>query len=238
METNLRTACVIPALDEQGKIGRSLRRFGPGVVDEVIVVDDGSHDGTADEAGAAGATVLSHERQRGVGAAIRTGIDYALANGFDAVVVMGGDDQDDPAEIARLLEPLTQGEADFVQGSRRLNGRRTVDMPLFRRVTTKAYSLVFRVATGFKSTDATNGFRAFSTAVPRDPRIQLHQAWLDTYELEPYLFFQAIRGGWHVVEVPVTKRYHRDLGYTKMLPGRDWWRILRPIIFLRLGIRS
>jgi len=238
VETHFRTVCVIPALDEQGKIGRSLERFAAGTVDEVIVVDDGSHDGTADEARAAGATVLSHEQQRGVGAAIRTGIDYALDRGFDVVVVMGGDDQDDPAEIARLLEPLAQGEADFVQGSRRLNGRRTIDMPLFRRLTTKLYSLVFRIATGFRSTDATNGFRAFSTAVPRDPRIRLHQDWLDTYELEPYLFFQAIRCDWRVTEVPVTKRYHRDLGYTKMLPGRDWWRILRPIVFLRLGLRS
>jgi len=238
LDTNFRTACVIPALDEQGKIGRLLERFSTGAVDEVIVVDDGSRDATAAEARDAGATVLSHVRQRGVGAAIRTGIDYALENGFDAVVVMGGDDQDDPAEIRGLLDPLARGEADFVQGSRRLNGRRTIDMPLFRRVTTKVYSLGFRLATGFRSTDATNGFRAFSTAVPRDPRIRLHQDWLDTYELEPYLLFQAIRCDWRVVEVPVTKRYHRDLGYTKMLPGRDWWRILRPIVFLRLGLRS
>lgn len=234
----LRTICVIPALDEQGKIGRLLDRFPPGAVEQVVVVDDGSSDGTAEEARTSGAHVLSHETRRGVGAAIRTGIDYALEQGFDAVVVMGGDDQDDPAEIALLLEPLERAEADLVQGSRRLEGRRTIDMPLFRRVTTKTYSVIFRLLTGFPATDATNGFRAFSTALVRDERIRLHQAWLDTYELEPYLLFQAIRHGWRVREAQVTKRYHRDLGYTKMLPGRDWWRILRPIIFLRLGIRS
>lgn len=99
-------------------------------------------------------------------------------------------------------------------------------------------SLVFRLLTGFPATDATNGFRAFSTAVVGDERIRLHQTWLDTYELEPYLLYQAIRYGWRVREAPVTKRYHRDLGYSKMLPGRDWWRILRPILFLRLGLRS
>jgi dolichol-phosphate mannosyltransferase len=234
----LRAVCVIPALDEQGKVGRLLERFPPDAVERVVVVDDGSSDATADEARGAGAHVISHDRRRGVGAAIRTGIEYALEQGFDVVVVMGGDDQDDPAEIAILLAPIERGEADFVQGSRRLEGRRTVDMPLFRLVTTKAYSVLFRLLTGFRSTDATNGFRAFSTDVVRDERIRLHQTWLDTYELEPYLLFQAIRYGWRVREAPVTKRYHRDLGYSKMLPGRDWWRLLRPIIFLRLGIRS
>jgi dolichol-phosphate mannosyltransferase len=233
-----RSVCVIPALNEQGKVGRLLERFQPGTVELVVVVDDGSTDGTAAEARTAGAHVISHPERRGVGAAIRTGIDYALENGFEAIVVMGGDDQDDPAEIPTLLAPLESGETDFVQGSRRIHGRRTVDMPLFRRVTTKAYSVVFRLLTGFRSTDATNGFRAFSAAVVRDERIRLRQSWLDTYELEPYLLYQAIRHGWRVREAPVTKRYHRDLGYSKMLPGRDWWRILRPIIFLRLGLRS
>jgi dolichol-phosphate mannosyltransferase len=235
---SLRVVCVIPALDESGKIGRLVERFPPDAVERIVVVDDGSSDRTAEEAREAGAHVISHESRRGVGAAIRTGIDHALEEGFDAVVVMGGDDQDDPNEIARLLQPLEAGDADLIQGSRRLEGRRTVDMPLFRLVTTKAYSLVFRLLTGFPATDATNGFRAFSTAVVRDERIRLHQQWLDTYELEPYLLFQAIRYGWRVREVPVTKRYHRDLGYSKMVPGRDWWRILRPLLFLRLGLRS
>jgi dolichol-phosphate mannosyltransferase len=235
---HLRSVCVIPALDEEGKIGRLLGRFPPGAVEQVVVVDDGSSDGTAAEALGGGAHVISHPRRRGVGAAIRTGIDYALERDFDVVVVMGGDDQDDPVEIAILLAPLERGEADFVQGSRRLEGRRTVDMPLFRLVTTKGYSILFRLLTGFRSTDATNGFRAFSTAIVRDERIRLHQPWLDTYELEPYLLFQSIRHGWRVREAPVTKSYDRDLGYSKMVPGLDWWRLLRPIIFLRLGVRS
>lgn len=233
-----RAICVIPAFDEAGKIGRLIRRFGEAPVEEVVVVSDGSADATAAEARAAGARVIEHSRNRGVGAAIRTGIDDALERGFDFVLVMGGDDQDDPAEIERLLLPLEQGSADLVQGSRRLDGRRTLDMPLFRRVTTKLYSAIFRATTGFRSTDATNGFRAFRTAIVADPRIRLDQEWLDTYELEPYLLYQAVRCGYRVQEVAVTKRYDRDLGYTKMTPGADWWRILRPLVFLRLGLRS
>jgi dolichol-phosphate mannosyltransferase len=232
-----RVLCVIPALDEAGKIGRLVARFGNAPVEEVLVVSDGSADATAAEARAEGARVIEHERNRGVGAAIRTGIDHAVEHEFDVVLVMAGDDQDDPGEIEGLLAPLEEGRADLVQGSRRLGGRRTVDMPLFRRLTTKLYSALFRAATGFRATDATNGFRAFRTEIAVDPRIRLDQEWLDTYELEPYLLYQAVRCGYRVEEVAVTKRYDRELGYTKMTPGADWWRILRPLVFLRLGLR-
>lgn len=232
-----RTLCVLPAFNEAGKIGRLVERFAPGAVGEIVVVDDGSSDSTADEARAAGATVIRQPRNRGVGAAIRTGIHYARDNEYEVVVVMGADDQDDPGEIPLVARPVLEGEADLVQGSRRLEGRRTVDMPLFRRVTTKLYSLVFRLATGFPSTDATNGFRAFRVEIVEHPAVNIDQDWLDTYELEPYLLYSAIRAGFRVREAPVTKRYDRDLGYTKMRIGRDWWRILRPILFLRLGLR-
>src|SRR3954453_5351700 len=115
-----RTLCVLPAFNEEGKIGRLVRRFGPDAVGEILVVDDGSTDATGKEAEAAGATVIRQPQNMGVGAAIRSGIDYARDNGYEVVVVMGADDQDDPAEIPLVAEPVLAGEADFVQGSRRL----------------------------------------------------------------------------------------------------------------------
>jgi dolichol-phosphate mannosyltransferase len=228
--------CVIPALNESGKIGRMIERFEDGVPGRVLVVDDGSSDATAREAREAGAEVISHGRRNGVGAALRTGYLRALDERAELIVTMGGDDQDEPGEIERLLAPLRAGDADFVQGSRRAPGA-TVWMPRFRRVTTRLYSWIFRRATGAWITDATNGYRAFRADLLRDPRINLRQAWLDTYELEPYLVYKAIKLGYRVVEVPVSKRYDTELGYTKMMPGRDWWRILRPIVLLRLGLR-
>jgi dolichol-phosphate mannosyltransferase len=73
----------------------------------------------------------------------------------------------------------------------------------------------------------------------RDPRINWRQEWLDRYELEPYLLLMAIRLGYRHVEVPVTKIYpSHKLGYTKMRPFIDWWSIMRPIVYLGLGLRK
>lgn len=234
----LRVAVVIPAFNEQGKVGRVVRRVPPGVAEVVIVADDASRDGTAEEARAAGAVVVSHPVNRGVGAALRSGIDRARELGCDVVAILSGDDQHDPDELERVLAPLRAGQCDLVQGSRRLGGGGVVDISLFRELTTRLYPWLFRLATRFRfpSTDATNGFRAFRLSIFDDPRIDLWQDWLDRYELEPYLLYQAVMTGKRVREVPITIVYH-GRGTTKMRAVRDWWRILRPLVFLSLGLR-
>jgi dolichol-phosphate mannosyltransferase len=229
---------VIPALDEAGKIGRVIGGFPAGLVTEIVVVDDGSTDGTGDEARAAGATVLRHTSRRGSGAAIRTGIDYAVGGGCEFVVVIAGDDQDDPAELPLLLAPVLAGDVDLVQGSRRLGGLRAPDMPAHRRLLTKVYSACFRQATHSRITDATNGYRVIRASLLRDPRVRLDQTWLNAYELEPYVLFQALRLGYRVEERPVLKRYDHASGFTKMSGASDWWSIFRPVVLLALRIRS
>ncbi|MFQ5901036.1 MAG: glycosyltransferase family 2 protein [Thermodesulfobacteriota bacterium] len=239
---NARIMVVLPAYNEEGKIGRVVsgikQDVEPGLIDIVMVIDDGSTDKTVEDAKAAGAHVISKPKNAGIGAAIRTGIDYALDHKFDIVIVMAGDDQDLPVEIPKVLAPIVSKGYDFVQGSRRLYGKRVINMPNFRRFTTKMYSVVFNFLVETKVTDGTNGFRAFKLDILKDKRINLWQDWLDTYELEPYLFYQTIKCGFKVTEVPVTKRYHKFEAYTKMVPFRDWWRITRPIIFLRFGIKK
>jgi len=231
-------AVVIPAYNESGKIGAVVRKVPRRHAACVIVVDDASGDGTAAEARAAGADqVLVHEVNRGVGAAIRTGLFAARGQGYGVGVVLSGDDQHEPDELPRVLGPLLAGEADLVQGSRWLPGGATPGIPPDRRWLTRLYPLLFRMVSGYPSTDGTNGFRAFRLVLLGDPRIRLEQDWLDRYELEPYLLFQAVRCGYRVREVPVTVRYHAR-GTTKMNFLSDGWRILRPLVFLRLGWRQ
>jgi dolichol-phosphate mannosyltransferase len=229
---------VLPALNEAGKVGKVVAKMPREIVDTTVVVDDGSTDTTAEEAQAAGAVVVTHRENIGVGAAIRTGIRYAEAQGFEIVVIMASDDQDDPTEIWRLLEAITQGGWDYAHGSRYLPGGARVHNPLSRIVLTRGYSLLFSIVARRWTTDASNGFRAFKTSIVRN--MDLDQHWLDRYELEPYLYYQAIRQGCRVTEVPVTKRYpaDRSVGYTKMRPFRDWWRISRPLWYLGLGLKK
>ena len=121
-----RVAVVVPAWNEAGKIGDVVRKVPRRWASCVIVVDDCSADRTADEAREAGAeVVIRHERNRGVGAGIRTGLLEARRLGYEIGAILSGDDQHVPAELPRILAPVFAGEADLVQGSRWLPGGAT-----------------------------------------------------------------------------------------------------------------
>jgi dolichol-phosphate mannosyltransferase len=211
----MRILVLAPAFNEKGKIGKTVASVPRGVVDEMLVIDDASTDTTADEARAAGATVIRHAQRAGVGAVIREAICYGRSHGFDILVVMAGNSKDDGAEIPVLTAPIIEGRADFVQGK----------MPLYRRLATRmVHPVLFSWFAGQHITDSTNGFRAIRLSIFDDARIAIGQAWLDHYELEPYIFFKAIRLKYRVMEAPVHKIYpDRKLGYTKMRPFVDWW---------------
>jgi len=241
MYRGLSVLAMAPAWNEAGKIERVVGRVPREIVDHLVIVDDGSTDDTADRARAAGAEVVSLPRVIGVGAAIRTGYDLAVERGADVAVVMAGNDKDRPDEIPRLLDPIADGRADFVQGSRYLGGgpRELGEMPLYRRVATRVHPLLFSMVIRKRVTESTNGFRAVHRRVLEDPGLDLHQDWLDGYELEPYLYIRTVQLGYRTAEVPVTKVYPpRAQGQTKMRPITDWWSMLRPLVYVGLGLRK
>jgi dolichol-phosphate mannosyltransferase len=140
-------------------------------------------------------------------------------------------------ELIQALDTLLREHADYVQGSRWMRGGRIVGMVTSRQMGTRIYSVVFSLLTLRKVTDATNGFRIFRTEILADRAVNIQQAWLKSYELEPYVLYKAIRRGYRVIEVPVTVRYHAAEGFTHMRGMADWWRLFRPAVLLRLGVK-
>jgi dolichol-phosphate mannosyltransferase len=236
----LRILVAVFCFNEHVKIERVLSRFPAERDYDVVVMNDGSTDDSRsrfDKFPFAG--IITHRDNLGAGCAIRTVNDFALRQGYDVVVHVAGNDKDDPMLLPRLLQPIRDDRADYVQGSRYLPGGDYGDIPLYRIVATRfIHPWLFSMLVGRRIMDSTNGFRAFRTTLLRDARIDLDQDWLDKYELEPYFFYKAITLGYRVIEVPVTKFYpSKALGYTKMRPIIGWWSILRPLVFLGLRIK-
>ena len=237
MYKSRRVLLIAPAYNEARKIGEVVRRTPRDIVDTVLVVDDCSTDTSAEVARAQGAEVISNDRRRGVGYAIRRGYKYAKAHRFDIVVIIAGNNKDSPEEIARLLDPICDQDYDFVMGSRYLpGGVAGGDMPLYRKFATRLHPFLVGLITGRRVTESTNGYRAMKVSVLDDPKLDLDQVWLDHYQLEMYIFVKLIKLGYRMTEVPVSKIYpRREIGNTKMVPIVDWWKMLAPIFIVGFG---
>lgn len=161
---------VIPAYNEAGAVGAVVRHVRTRFP-QVVVVDDGSQDDTGDVALAAGATLLTHIINRGQGASLKTGIDYALRQGAEAIVTFDSDGQHQLDDVEAMLRPVLAGECDVVLGSRFLRGETWV--PLVRRITLKLGVLFTRVVSRINVTDTHNGLRVLSRSAAQ--AIQIHQ---------------------------------------------------------------
>ena len=226
--------------NEGDKIRRVIEKFNDDAAYDLVIMDDGSTDRALSHLGPPRPmAMLRNESRKGAGYGVRRILDYGRQKGYTAVFFVAGNDKDDPHDIGKLKEAIEQG-FDLVQGSRYLPGGKHGQMPLYRRFATQVlHPLFFSFFTGRQITDSTNGFRAVRLSLLDDKRIDLGQSWLNEYELEPYLFFKAIRLGYKVKEVPVTKIYPpKAEGYTKMKPFSGWWSILRPVFYLGLGIKK
>jgi dolichol-phosphate mannosyltransferase len=237
---------VIPVFKDTDKITKVLNNFNSGIVDEIFIVADCVSDDEAKTIERAGAKigtpvcVMRNTQRKGVGAAIKQGIKHALENKYMIAVIMAGNNKDDPRQIRRLLKPILEEGYDYVQGSRFLPGGKRVRNPFLRGVFSRIYPFVWTLLTNVRCTDVTNGFRAYSLRIFSDKRVDIWQSWLDNYELEYYIHYKVLTLGYRMKEVPVSKVYpyrHKG-GYSNISPFRDWWKIVGPLVYLRLGVKD
>jgi dolichol-phosphate mannosyltransferase len=204
------------------------------LVDRVVIVDDGSTDGGVDTLSHPQLVSMKNAHRWNIGATIRRGIQYALQDGSTIIAIMAGNGKDDPIELPRLVDPIASGVAEFVQGSRYLDGGSYNRMPVHRKLGTRLYPLLIRLSTGFRASDVTNGFRAFRRSVVDDRRVDINQDWLDVC-LEYYIYIRSLQLGRRIHEVPVSKLYPPRLHaghYTKVRPLIDWLHVLAPYFYL------
>jgi dolichol-phosphate mannosyltransferase len=233
---------VLPTYNEAENIVEVLDRTRDAVPEaDVLVIDDGSPDGTADLAerwGAAhggGLTVLRRPGKAGLGSAYRAGFTLGLGQGYDALIEMDSDLSHDPASLPALLNAVDSG-ADLAIGSRYVPGGAIPDWPKHREYLSRSGSLYARIMLGLQVRDATSGFRCY--AGPMLSRIDLDAISADGYGFQIEMAYAVARRGGRVVEVPISFT-DRVRGTSKM-SGRivvealvlvTWWalrdRVLR-----------
>lgn len=170
-------------------------------VDEVIVIDDGSSDDTADVATTIGAKVVTHGINKGYGQSIKTGFEVAKSIKADILVTLDGDGQHNPDEIPQIVSPILSGEADLVIGSRFLSNNSK--MPRYRRLGINIITFVCNFSSGEKVSDAQSGFRAYSKKVINE--LTMNERGMG---ISVELLIRARQNGFHIKEVPITCLYH------------------------------
>jgi dolichol-phosphate mannosyltransferase len=213
-------AVVIPVINEGERIRRQLTRMQalPGVAD-LMIVDGGSTDGSLDDGLLREAGVRALAIKTGPGrlsAQLRIGLAWAMADGYDGVILIDGNDKDNPAAIPSFVEAL-RGGADHVQGSRYIAGGIAENTPLLRHLAVRfVHAPLVSLAALHRYTDTTNGFRAYSRRFLLDERVRPFRDIFTGYELHYYLAIRAARLGFRVTELPVERRYPAGRAPTKI----------------------
>jgi glycosyltransferase involved in cell wall biosynthesis len=222
---------IVPAFREEAAIAavvEEIRAFDEAI--DVLVVDDGSPDGTAAAASRAGARVVRLPFNLGIGAAVQTGFRYALEQGYDTAVRLDGDGQHDPAELPKLLTVLAAGEADVVTGSRFVGGDDSYRPPLARRLGITWFARLVSLLTRQRVTDTTSGFQALNR---RGIALFARDYPSDYPEVEATLL--VLRSKLRLVEVPVAMR-EREHGASSITLLRSVYYVFKVTLALLVAM--
>ena len=226
-----RRVAIVPAFEEEANIGRvvdELRAYDAGL--DVVVVDDGSYDGTADVARAHGAVVLRLPFNLGIGGAVQTGFRYAYEQGYEVAVRVDGDGQHDPAQLDAVLAPVLAGDADIAVGSRFAAGGDGYRSSRSRRVGIRMLAWVVSRIVGRRVTDTTSGFQALNrSAIALFARDYPH----DYPEVEATIMVSRHR--LRSVEVPVSMR-ERSSGRSSITALRSVYYMVKVLLAIFVGL--
>ncbi len=227
MTAGLRVAVAIPAFQAAPSIGDVVRRTLP-VLPDVLVIDDGSDDGTAGEAERAGAELLSHQVNQGKGTALRNAFATLFARGFDAVLTLDADGQHLPEQIPALLQGLHQ-HGDLVLGTRE---HLFSAMGRVRRISNRLSSGVISLVAGARVTDVQTGFRIYTRRLVET--VGFPEA---RFEAESAVVVRTVRHGLRIVTVPVELGFADGRCTSHYRPLLDSLRITRAVIRARIERR-
>ena len=236
---NEKTICIVPAFNEQGKIGLQIKRLiSANIFDIVLVINDGSDDNTEREAKESGALVISNIKNFGVGRSIIIGLKYSIKNNFTIGGIISGDLQHDPKDFHNLLNFLLENKTDMVTGSRFGKGGKVVNAPIVRVLMTRLYAVIYSFMVFKYLKDPSNGMRIFRLSIFDDLNLNLENKDLNSYEFEPYFLFKAIKSKKiKIQELGITVSYaDKKEDFSKMKPIVDWWKLIKPPILLGLKI--
>lgn len=206
----------------------SMRKYASTI--DIIVADGGSSDGSLGETFLRDQKVRALLTKRGSGklsAQMRMAFAWALAEEYQGVVVVDGNDKDDVAAIPQFIAKLQEGY-DHIQGSRFITGGHAINTPLSREIALHLiHAPLISLAAHKRHTDTTNGFRAYSKKLLEDNEIAVFRNIFQTYELHYFLAIESSRRGYATIEIPVTRRYpKKGRAPTKISPLRGNLHIL------------
>lgn len=224
---DFKAAVMIPAFNEQGRIGQVVHRVRE-FVDDILVVDDGSTDATAAEAEAAGARVIKHEGNRGKGVALNTGFADVRARGFDVVITLDADGQHDPADLPRFLEAYQRTGFPVLVGNRMASSD---TMPLVRRMTNRFMSWLLSREMKQYVPDTQCGYRLFRCDVI--PLVATHS---ERFAAESEILLHVAERGIRIGAIGVATIYRDEK--SKISPIKDTLRFFRMLSDYRRNRRQ